>query len=91
MGEEEKSVNTSEVKALRLDIAECTRTAADLLKRTPDGPQSEHSIGEYRRAVALSRTKLQEAKMWLGKALEAMGSELPEEYRDEPKDDKAAE
>lgn len=35
------------------------------------------------REVALARTKLQEAKMWVGKALGALGSELPEEFRDE--------
>lgn len=35
------------------------------------------------REVALCHTKLQEAKMWLGKALEEFGSELPEQYRDE--------
>lgn len=31
------------------------------------------------------RTKLIEAKMWTGKCLEAIGSELPEEYRDKAK------
>lgn len=34
------------------------------------------------REIALAHTKLQEAKMWVGKALEIAGSELPEEFRD---------
>lgn len=35
-----------------------------------------------KREVALVYTKLQEAKMWAGKILEELGSELPEEFRD---------
>lgn len=35
------------------------------------------------RELALVKTKLQEAKMWAGKELEVLGSELPKEYRDE--------
>ena len=34
------------------------------------------------REVALVHTKLQEAKMWAGKVLEELGSELPKEYQD---------
>lgn len=34
------------------------------------------------REVALSYTKLQEAKMWIGKALEEIGHELPKEFQD---------
>lgn len=34
------------------------------------------------REMALVITKLQEAKMWAGKVLEAMGSELPVEFQD---------
>jgi hypothetical protein len=41
--------------------------------------------GTAGREVALAITKLQEAKMWLGKALEEIGYPLPEEYRDEAK------
>lgn len=37
------------------------------------------------RAYSLVLTKLQEAKMWSGKILEASGSKLPEEFRDETK------
>ena len=34
------------------------------------------------REMALVHTKLQEAKMWVGKCLEALGSELPKEFQD---------
>ncbi len=37
------------------------------------------------REMALVYTKLQEAKMWVGKCLEQLGSELPTEFRDEAK------
>lgn len=39
--------------------------------------------GKGGREFSLAITKLEEAKMWLGKALGALGSELPAEYRDE--------
>lgn len=35
----------------------------------------------YGRELSLVRTKLQEAKMWGGKCLEVLGSELPQEFR----------
>lgn len=35
-----------------------------------------------KREAALAYTKLQEAKMWTGKVLEEMGSELPKEFQD---------
>lgn len=34
------------------------------------------------RELALVHTKLQEAKMWAGKILEELGSELPKEFQD---------
>ena len=37
---------------------------------------------EYGREISLVHTKLQEAKMWVGKCLEAIGSELPTEFQD---------
>ena len=40
----------------------------------------EYSKGK--REIALVYTKLQEAKMWAGKDLEEMGSELPKEFQD---------
>lgn len=38
---------------------------------------------DFSREMVLAHTKLQEAKMWVGKCLEEAGSELPKEYRDE--------
>lgn len=35
-----------------------------------------------KREIALTHTKLQEAKMWTGKVLEELGSELPKEFQD---------
>ncbi len=35
-----------------------------------------------KREGALVYTKLQEAKMWMGKVLEELGSELPKEFQD---------
>lgn len=51
-------------------------------------PEAEMTEDEARstREVDLAFTKLQEAKMWLGKALEAAGSQLPPEFRDEAKE-----
>lgn len=34
------------------------------------------------REIALAHTKLQEAKMWVGKALEELGNPLPPEFQD---------
>lgn len=59
---------------LRKQIDACIKEAEQrkLAGRMPHG-----------RELALVITKLQEAKMWGGKCLEVLGSELPEEYRDE--------
>lgn len=38
---------------------------------------------KMQREISLVITKLQEAKMWAGKILEAIGSPFPEELRDE--------
>jgi hypothetical protein len=39
-------------------------------------------IQEYCRATALARTKLEEAKMWLGKRLASLEHKLPDEFND---------
>lgn len=38
---------------------------------------------KFGREISLVITKLEEGKMWGGKCLGALGSELPEEFRDE--------
>lgn len=62
---------------LRKNIDACIKEAqkhAEMIGRGAGG-----------REVSLVITKLQEGKMWAGKILEAVGSELPEQYRDEAK------
>ncbi len=46
--------------------------------------QKAKATGDSRigREMALVHTKLQEAKMWAGKCLEAIDSGLPEEFQD---------
>lgn len=44
--------------------------------------ESKNILPKGQRELALAYTKLQEAKMWLGKVLEELGSELPKEYQD---------
>ena len=39
----------------------------------------------FGREMSIAHTKLQEAKMWVGKCLEAIDSPFPEELRDEAK------
>lgn len=61
----------------------------DLRKETDSVLQHVNILRQYKgrvngmREVKLAYTKLQEAKMWLGKVLEELGSELPAQYRDE--------
>jgi len=62
-------------KALRVSIDRCIKDAQVLA--------DELNRGDGAREVALTITKLEEAKMWLGKSLGARGHYLPAEYRDE--------
>lgn len=52
-----------------------------MITQTTQGVVTETARGV--RELSLAYTKLQEAKMWLGKVLEEMGSQLPVEFRDE--------
>ena len=45
----------------------------------------EEAGQDYTRRLEKVLTNLQLAKMWVGKLLEVLGSELPEEFRDEAK------
>lgn len=62
-----------QLKALRVAIDKNIKTVETLQDEVKGGA----------RELALVRTKLQEAKMWVGKVIEAGGSSLPTEYRDE--------
>ncbi len=66
---EDSNITQAELHAFRKEIDALIQKAG-------------RSISTIGRPMALAHTKLQEAKMWVGKCLEAMGSELPEEFRD---------
>jgi hypothetical protein len=65
------------IKDQRVAIDKCIKDGQKIAQVIARGPGG--------RELALSHTKLQEAKMWCGKVLEELGSQLPEEYRDEAK------
>src|SRR5579875_3859 len=65
----------SATKALRVSIDASIKEAQTVARMI--------NRGNGGREVALSITKLQEAKMWAGQALGEYGHKLPEEYRDE--------
>lgn len=64
------------VKDLRVKVDSCIQET-ELLKNT-----ERFEFKDAKREAALAYTKLQEAKMWLGKVLEQMGNVFPEEFRD---------
>lgn len=63
-----------EIHERRVDVDRAILAVAKTADKVGRGPGG--------REMSLSHTKLQEAKMWLGKALEMLGSELPAEFRD---------
>lgn len=63
------------IKSLRVSIDSTIQDAQKIAEQLNRGPAG--------REIALAITKLQEAKMWAGQALGALGHTLPEEYRDE--------
>ena len=50
-----------------------------------DGARQDRESG-FGREMSITHTKLQEAKMWVGKCLEAINSPFPEDLRDEAKE-----
>lgn len=60
------------------------RTYIDVAIKQAKGAISNLQGGQ--REMALVHTKLQEAKMWIGKVLEENDSPLPAEFRDEAPD-----
>ena len=49
-----------------------------------DSARQDRDSG-FGREMSIAHTKLQEAKMWVGKCLEAINSPFPEDLRDEAK------
>lgn len=72
----EKSKQANDVEEM---LHEMRKSIDALIQWT--GKLKEEDSG-YGREIAITHTKLQEAKMWAGKCLEVTGSELPEKYRD---------
>jgi hypothetical protein len=67
-------VSQEEIHAFRKDVdalIQRSQTLQQVIGRNAGG-----------REISLVVTKLQEGKMWAGKILEAIGSELPKEFRD---------
>jgi hypothetical protein len=76
MGEEILVVDQETVKQLRVSIDEVIKASKALADTRPPKGGAEMTL-VYR--------NLQMAKMWCGKVLEEMGSQLPAEFRDEAK------
>lgn len=53
-----------------------------LIFQVEERQKGEQLNFDHKRAMDLVRTKLQEAKMWTGKILEAENKPFPEEFRD---------
>ncbi len=59
------------------------RVEVDKLQKLAEGFMvGEQPARDCSRRMQIVHNKLVEAKMWLGKCLEAYGSELPKEFRD---------
>jgi len=68
---------------LKTDEIHAFRKAVDAVIKSAQALQGKAGYGGGGREISLVVTKLQEGKMWAGKVLEEIGSELPEQYRDE--------
>jgi len=74
-----------ELHTLRIKIDELIFEVEDMSNYELSGHVSNKDIMQYnneKRAYDVLRLKLQEAKMWAGKVLEAQNKQLPKEYRD---------
>lgn len=65
-----------------MDVHELRKRIDELVFEVEDRLKGEMKSNDQGRAFSLVRTKLQEAKMWAGKVLEAESKQLPKEYRD---------
>lgn len=74
-----KYFSIEELKALRVQIDACQQAIAQD-KETHEVEPKNYEL--YSRAHYQATTKLLEAKMWVGKMMEGLGSELPPEFRD---------
>ena len=65
-----------------MDAHKLRKKIDELLYTIEERLKGEVLSNDHGRAISLVRTKLQEAKMWCGKILEAENSPLPKEFRD---------
>jgi hypothetical protein len=70
--------STEDLHEFRKQIDACIQKA----RAFGNGYFVEAGSTKGKRENALVITKLQEAKMWVGKVLEEVGSELPKEFQD---------
>lgn len=70
-----KYYTQEEIKAFRVEIDALTQKAKTLEFKANDYPLKSMAQKNVYESLLL-------AKMWLGKCLESLGSELPQEYRD---------
>lgn len=77
------------LKGFRVQIDACIQATLTLAESLPARERTDEmeSMGVKpapigNRELEQTRIKLQEAKMWVGKVLEVIGSELPPEFRD---------
>jgi translation initiation factor 2 alpha subunit (eIF-2alpha) len=76
-----KEVKKMDQEGMKSVLHETRKEVDANIKKVEDLKKS--SINQLAgRELALAYTKLQEAKMWLGKCLEMIGSELPKEFQD---------
>lgn len=73
------------LSTLREELDATIKALKSNLVRFTSRPKEAFSEEELECQAEITKAlrKAQEAKMWLGKAKEAIGEELPEEYRDE--------
>lgn len=72
----------ADIKTLRVEIDKVISTAKLLRQMSKPNGNPGEPLTDFGREIALVITKLEEAKMWGGKCLEAIGSELPAEFAD---------
>lgn len=85
-GEQKLLTDQEKLHEFRVQIDACIKQAYYYKGGDRDAevdPTQSNVSHKAGREMALVYTKLQEAKMWVGKCLEQLGSELPAEYRDE--------
>ena len=63
------------IKDFRVEVDKCQKIAEEFMAAGQPARDCD-------RRMQIVHNKLVEAKMWLGKCLEAAGSELPKEFQD---------